>query len=52
MSLNFSDMAILNKHFKHKGSDYCYIIGLISKNEAINLMHNTDLTKKTEHNKI
>ena len=34
MSINLSDIAILNI----KGSDYCYIIGLIRKNQAINVM--------------
>ena len=43
MSMNLSDIAILNI----KGSDYCCIISLISKNEAINLMQNADLTKKS-----
>ena len=43
MSVNFSDIAILNI----KGSDYRCIISLISKNEAINLMQNADLTKKS-----
>ena len=43
MSMNLSDIAILNI----KGSDYCCIISLISKNEAINLMQNSDLTKKS-----
>ena len=33
MSVNISDIAIL----KIKSSDYCCIISLISKNEAINL---------------
>ena len=42
MSVNFSDIAILNI----KGSDYRCIISLISKNEAINLMQNADLTEK------
>ena len=42
MSVNLSDIAILNI----KGSDYCSIISLISKNEAINLMRNADLTGK------
>ena len=42
MSVNFSNIAILNI----KGSDYRCIISLISKNEAINLMQNADLTKK------
>ena len=43
MSINFSDIAILNI----KGSDYCCSISLISKNEAINLLQNADLTEKT-----
>ena len=43
MSINLSDIAILNK----KGSDYRCIISLISKNEAIKLMQNADLTKKS-----
>ena len=44
-----SDIAILNI----KCSDYRCIISGISKNEAINLMQNTDLTEKqTEHYKI
>ena len=34
MSMNFINIAILNI----KGSDYCCIISLISKNEVINLM--------------
>ena len=42
MSMNFNDIAILNI----KGSDYRFIISLISKNEAINLLENGDLTKK------
>ena len=45
MSINFSDIAILNI----KGSDYCCIISRISKSEAINLMQNTDLTKKSRN---
>ena len=43
MSINLSDIAILNI----RGSDYCCIISLISKNEAIKLMQNTDLTGKS-----
>ena len=43
MLLNLSDIAILNI----KGSDYRCIISLISKNEAIILMQNADLTEKT-----
>ena len=30
-----------------KYSDYCCIISLINKNEAINLMQNADLTEKS-----
>ena len=47
MSMNRSDIAILNI----KGSDYRSLISLISKNEAINLMQNPDLTEKSEHYK-
>ena len=43
MSMNLSDIAILNI----KGSDYRCIISLTSKNEAINLMQNADLTIKS-----
>ena len=43
MSVNLSDIAMLNI----KGSDYRRIITLISKNEAINLMQNADLTGKS-----
>ena len=43
MSMNLSDIAILNI----KGSDYCCIISLISKNEAISLPQNADLTEKS-----
>ena len=42
MSVNLSNIAILNI----KGSDYCCIFGGASKNEAISLMQNSDLTKK------
>ena len=42
MSINLSDIAILNI----KGSDYHCIMSLISKNEAISLLENADLTKK------
>ena len=38
ISLNPSDIAILNI----KDSDYCCIVSLISKNEAINLLQNAD----------
>ena len=41
--MNLSDIAILNI----KGSEYRCIISLISKNEAINLMQNADLNKKS-----
>ena len=44
MSINLSDIAILNI----KVSDYGGIISLISKNEAIDLMQNSDLTQKYE----
>ena len=40
MSINLSDIVILNI----KGSDYCSIVGLISKNSAIKF-------RKPEHNK-
>ena len=43
MSVNLRDIAILNI----KGSDYCCIISFISKNEAINLLQNADLTEKS-----
>ena len=42
MSMNRSDIAILNI----KGSNYSCAISRISKNAVINLMQNTDLTKK------
>ena len=38
MFMNLSDISILNI----KGSGYCYIISLISKNETIKLMQNAD----------
>ena len=48
MSMSLSKIAIL----KIKGSDYRCIISLISKNKAINIMQNADLTeKKKEHYK-
>ena len=47
MSMKLSIIAILDI----KGSNYCCIISLISKNETITLMQNTDLTKKLEHYK-
>ena len=46
MSINLSNTVNSNI----KGSDYrCIIISLISKNEAINLMRNADLTEKSEN---
>ena len=48
MSVNLSDIA----NFNIRGYDYCCIISLISKNEAINLMQNADLNEKeAEHYK-
>ena len=44
MSMNLSNIAILNS----KGSVYCSIFSLISKNEAMKLMQNADLTIKSE----
>ena len=43
MYMNLSDTAIVNM----KGSNYCCIVSLINKNEAINLMQNTDLAEKS-----
>ena len=43
MSITLSDIAILNM----KGANYCCIISRTSKNDAINLMQNIDLTKKS-----
>ena len=43
LSMNLINIAILNI----KGSNYCCIISGISKNEAINLMQNIDLTEKS-----
>ena len=43
MSKNLSDIAILNIH----GTDYCCIIIEISKSEAMNLIQNIDLIKKS-----
>ena len=43
MSINLNNIAILHI----KGSDYRCIISLISKNEAIKLMQDADLTKKS-----
>ena len=41
MSMNLSNIAILKIH----GIDYCCILSEISKNEAINLLRNADLTE-------
>ena len=41
--MNLSDIAILNI----KGSNYRYTVSLISKDEAIKLMQNSDLTGKS-----
>ena len=43
MSINLGDIAILNI----KGSGYRCIISLISKNEAIKLLQNADLTENS-----
>ena len=43
MMYNFRDIAILNIH----GANYSCIISGISKCEAINLMQNVDLSKKS-----
>ena len=42
-ALDLSNIAISNI----KGTDYHCITGSISKNEAINLMQNADLTEKS-----
>ena len=41
--MNLSNTAISNI----KSADYCCIISKITKNEAINLMENVDLTEKS-----
>ena len=41
--MNLSDIAVLNIEV----SDYRCIISLISKNQAINVMQNPDLTEKS-----
>ena len=43
MSIDLSNIAILNI----KGSDYHCIISLISKNEAIDVLQNSDLTEES-----
>ena len=45
ISMNHSDIAILNI----KGSGFRCIINVITKNEAINLMQNADLTEKNQN---
>ena len=42
-SINLSDIAVLNS----KGPGYRCIISLSSKNEAMKLRQNTDLTEKS-----
>ena len=42
ISINLSDIAIWNIK-----TDYCCIIRLIGKNEAIKLLQNADLTEKS-----
>ena len=42
MSTNLRNITIL----KIKGPDYCCIISLTSKNDAINLTQNADFTEK------
>ena len=43
MSVNLKDIAVSNI----KGSDYCCIISLITKNKPIKLLQNADLTEKS-----
>ena len=43
MPVNLTDIAILSI----KGSNYCCIISLTTKNEAINFLQNRDLTEKS-----
>ena len=47
MCMNLSDIIILTI----QDDGYCCIISGITKNEAINLMQTTDLTRKAEHYK-
>ena len=44
MPMNLSNIAIL----KIESADYCCIISVISKSEAINLKQNVDLTEKSK----
>ena len=43
MLMNLIDFAFLSI----KGADYCCNISIISKNDAIKLMRNADLTEKS-----
>ena len=47
MSMNFSNISNLDIH----GFNYCCIINRISKSEAVNLLQNSDLSKKNWNNK-
>ena len=49
MSMKLSDIAILNIKILLLlvGSYYCFIISLISKNKAMNLMQNPGFTEKS-----
>ena len=44
MSINLRVIAILSIN----GSDYCFIISLISRTKVLKLMENADLTQKRE----
>ena len=48
MSMNLNDIAISNIH----GVNYRCIINGISKSEAVNLLQNTNLSKKVDPYKI
>ena len=48
MPVNLTDIAILSI----KGSNYCCIISLTTKNEAINFLQNRDLTEKSGTYKV
>ena len=41
--MKLSEIAVLN----NKRSDYCSIVTLINKNDAINSMQSTDFTQKS-----
>ena len=47
MSMNLGDITVLSI----KSANYRCVISRICKSEAINLLPNIDLTKKTEHYK-